>query len=99
MKTSSDLGMIYTYLKFGLLVWDMGIDGLDSYSYLSLFEVSEEVGPSVWQDHCHLLSRVSEGGLQEDDTEHHPGQQEHLQLTQVPAVLLRHTRLRRLHSL
>ena len=79
-----------------VVVWDrlyleLGLNFL-------LFEVTKEVWPSVWQDHCDLLSRISEGCLQKDNQEHHPGQQEHLQLAQVPAVLLCYPRLCRLHS-
>lgn len=76
--------------------WILRVGNLDSDF---IFEVSKKVWSSVWQDHCDLLSRVSEGGLQEDNKEHHPGQQEHLQLSQMSAVLLRHSWLRRLHTL
>ena len=77
--------------------WILRVGTLDS--DLTIFEVSKKVWSSVWQDHCDLLSRVSEGGLQEDNKEHHSGQQEHLQLSQMSAVLLRHSWLRRLHTL
>ena len=34
-------------------------------------------GETVGQDDRHLLQSVQEGGLQEDQEQHHPGQQEH----------------------
>ena len=34
-------------------------------------------GETVWQDDRHLLQSVQEGRLQEDQEQHHPGQQEH----------------------